>query len=181
MSIYIVYDNTTANSNFGLANLLVGAQVLTVFPLLREGGGVARRSGNRNTTKTSGPNLSAALKEVRGNQSLLGQVVAAFLDECPKLIEDAEAALSDGDMAAVWRSAHPIKCSMRLFNAQPGHLLADRLLRTKHCQDAQAQWLMTALREEFERVRGELLRLLGQYARRRAILAKITSKGFNRY
>jgi HPt (histidine-containing phosphotransfer) domain-containing protein len=61
--------------------------------------------------------LSVAMEAVQGDQVLLKELIQAFLDECPGLIEDIGGAIERRDGSALRLSAHRLKGSMRYFGA----------------------------------------------------------------
>ena len=62
-----------------------------------------------------GPDWDNILDAVDGDRELLQAVVAAFLEECPRLMQQLEDAIASQDTAIVRRVAHTIKGSVRLF------------------------------------------------------------------
>ncbi|RIK75689.1 MAG: hypothetical protein DCC68_20815 [Planctomycetota bacterium] len=61
--------------------------------------------------------LSVAMEAVQGDKGLLKELIQAFLDECPGLIEDIRGAIERRDGSALQLSAHRLKGSMRYFGA----------------------------------------------------------------
>ena len=61
---------------------------------------------------------SAALKAVRGDDRLLGTIVAAALHEIPDLLAEIRRAANGGDAKALRLAAHTLKGSIRYFGAQ---------------------------------------------------------------
>ncbi len=61
--------------------------------------------------------LSVAMEAVQGDRSLLKELIQAFLEECPGLIEDISGAIDRRDGDALRLSAHRLKGSMRYFGA----------------------------------------------------------------
>lgn len=104
--------------------------------------------------------LSVALKAVNGDEVLLRKVMAAFLDECPRLLDEIDLALKASDASAVRRAAHTIKSSMRLFSAKRGYELAYRLEKMAGDEDLKIDEPRTALRKEFERLRQQVVRFM---------------------
>jgi len=60
---------------------------------------------------------NAALETVRGDRRLLKEVVAAFLDEGSRHIDNSRRALETGDSKLLERSAHTLKSSLRYLGA----------------------------------------------------------------
>jgi HPt (histidine-containing phosphotransfer) domain-containing protein len=48
---------------------------------------------------------------------LLKEIVEAFLDECPRLLENLRESIQQGDPAVLQRAAHTLKGSMRYLGA----------------------------------------------------------------
>jgi two-component system sensor histidine kinase/response regulator len=64
---------------------------------------------------------SAAMAAVGDDRELLREVVAALVEECPRLIDEIRLAIDQGDAATLRRAAHTLKGSLRLFGAtSPG-------------------------------------------------------------
>jgi CheY-like chemotaxis protein len=61
--------------------------------------------------------LSVAMEAVQGDKTLLKEMIQAFLDECPGLIDDIHGAIDRRDGAALRLFAHRLKGSMRYFGA----------------------------------------------------------------
>ncbi|MEX2188600.1 MAG: PAS domain S-box protein [Pirellulales bacterium] len=61
--------------------------------------------------------LSVAIEAVQGDRSLLKELILAFLEECPGLIEDIRGAIERRDCDSLRLSAHRLKGSMRYFGA----------------------------------------------------------------
>ena len=61
--------------------------------------------------------LSVAMEAVQGDRALLKELIQAFLDECPGLIEDIRGAIERCDGNSLRLSAHRLKGSMRYFGA----------------------------------------------------------------
>ncbi|MBI2477249.1 MAG: response regulator [Planctomycetia bacterium] len=102
--------------------------------------------------------LSTALKAVDGDERLLREVVGAFLDECPRLLDEIDLALKTSDAPTVMRAAHTIKSSMRLFSATRAYELAYRLEMMAGAENLKIDEPLAALRQEFERLRQQVVR-----------------------
>ena len=68
-----------------------------------------------------------ALRHVGGDESLLRELAAVFLDECPKWLAAARNGLARGDAAKVNGAAHPLKGSLGTFAAASAQAAALRL------------------------------------------------------
>ncbi len=63
---------------------------------------------------------------VAGDRQLLQEVVEAFLEECPELLDQARAAVAAADAILLRRSAHTIKGIMLTLGLEmPGALAAE--------------------------------------------------------
>jgi CheY-like chemotaxis protein len=68
----------------------------------------------------------AAMSVVAGDRELLREVVEAFLEECPALLDQAKAAIAAVDSKMLRRSGHTIKGVMRTLGLQiPAELAAE--------------------------------------------------------
>jgi two-component system sensor histidine kinase/response regulator len=74
----------------------------------------ATPSARLNGTKVD---LSVAMEAVQGDRGLLKELIQAFLEECPGLIDDIHGAIERSDGNALQLSAHRLKGSMRYFGA----------------------------------------------------------------
>jgi two-component system sensor histidine kinase/response regulator len=70
---------------------------------------------------------SGLLARVGGNQKVLEEVIALFLEDCPALITAIRQALAAGDSGAVYRSAHMLKGTVGNFDADKAMGIAQRL------------------------------------------------------
>ncbi len=71
--------------------------------------------------------MEVALKAVDGDAALLTEIARIFLLESPKLMEELEGGMVQGDAPQFRRAAHTIKSGMRMFGAEAAYLLACRL------------------------------------------------------
>jgi CheY-like chemotaxis protein len=70
---------------------------------------------------------SAALAAVGDDPALLEDIVQAFLEECPTLMERVRASVESGDGPLLQTAAHTLKGSLRLFGAERAADEAERL------------------------------------------------------
>jgi CheY-like chemotaxis protein/HPt (histidine-containing phosphotransfer) domain-containing protein len=100
----------------------------------------------------------AALRTAQNDPALLKAVAQAFLEECPVLLEQLDAALCEGDADVVRRASHTLKGSMRTFspNGTTYHLAArlERLGADKQLDDGRA--VRDDLKRKLEQVAGEV-------------------------
>jgi two-component system, sensor histidine kinase and response regulator len=66
----------------------------------------------------------AAMSVVAGDRQLLQEIVEAFLEECPELIEQARVAVAAGDATQIRRAGHTLKGVMRTLGLESAALLA---------------------------------------------------------
>lgn len=65
---------------------------------------------------------NAALKSVNGHQAILDSMIAAVLDEAPKLLDQLRQAIDTSDSDVIHRASHTIKGAFRSF--QPTQLIS---------------------------------------------------------
>ncbi len=59
--------------------------------------------------------VAVALERVDGDEELLAEVIQAYLDECPQLINELQTAIDAQDSTAAQRAAHTIKGTSQIF------------------------------------------------------------------
>ncbi|MGZ6045859.1 MAG: response regulator [Isosphaeraceae bacterium] len=67
------------------------------------------------------------LAEVEGDRELLLKLIGRFLDQCPKVLSEIRASVSQRDSAMLERSSHKLKGSVSNFGARNAHEAARRL------------------------------------------------------
>jgi PAS domain S-box-containing protein len=72
-------------------------------------------------------NKSALLDRVGGDMELLGELVALFIDDCPRLLDEIREAVRLGDSETLARTAHTLKGSVGNFSAEDAFQAALRL------------------------------------------------------
>ncbi|MGQ0633884.1 MAG: response regulator [Planctomycetaceae bacterium] len=98
-----------------------------------------------------------ALDAVDGDEALLDELAAAFLEESPQLVAQMQGALARGDARSLGRAAHAIKGGLRTFGADLAHRLACQLESQAGAADlAGAETTLTELREVMREVHAEL-------------------------
>ena len=101
----------------------------------------------------------AAMQAVGGDRQLLNEVVAAFLDECPRLMAILRDTVERSEPAVLFRAAHTLKSSLRYFGAAQAYDYAYRLECLGRQGDlSSAAAILTSLEQEIRRV----LAALGQ-------------------
>jgi two-component system sensor histidine kinase/response regulator len=103
----------------------------------------------------------AAISGLGGDESLLREVIAVFLDECPKLLKELRAAVEGQDAARARLVAHTLKGSIMLFGADEIVAAAHKL--ESWGQERDLVSLRAALPEFEARLNG-LARSLGKFA-----------------
>jgi len=96
----------------------------------------------------SGPELTLdqdqILQQMGGNEETMKEVVTLFGEECPKLMQEMQTAITQQTPAALQRAAHTLKGSIQLFGADDIAALALRLetiARDENLADAQGAWM----------------------------------------
>jgi HPt (histidine-containing phosphotransfer) domain-containing protein len=97
-----------------------------------------------------------ALDRLGGDEELLTEISALFLQECPVMMERLRAAVVAGDAHAVMETAHSMKGSLATLGAEEGVLLAmdlemmgrNRALAGSREPLARLEELLIALKEE---------------------------------
>jgi len=107
-------------------------------------------------TAGAGFDRHGAVEQMGGDEELLREVVAAFLESCEDTVGRVQAAVRSGDCPALSRAAHTFKGSVATFCTGPVYELALRLER------AGRDGRIDAARQDWSRLRGELDRLLPQ-------------------
>jgi HPt (histidine-containing phosphotransfer) domain-containing protein len=64
-------------------------------------------------------NWTQSLERVDGDETLLRELAALFLEDMPTLIREMENAIASGDSGALARAAHTLKGSVANFGAEP--------------------------------------------------------------
>src|SRR5207237_1755253 len=67
------------------------------------------------------------LARVGGNRKVLEEVIALFLEDCPKLVDAIRDGIAVGDAVAVHRAAHTLKGTVGNFDAHDAMAIAQRL------------------------------------------------------
>jgi CheY-like chemotaxis protein len=99
----------------------------------------------------------AALAAVDGDRELLREVAQAFLEECPRLLDELQYALNGGDAAVVRRAAHTLKGGASTFGARAARDQSSRLEELGRLGDfSRARESLSALGEELARLNREL-------------------------
>ncbi|ANM31119.1 hypothetical protein ABI59_18390 [Acidobacteria bacterium Mor1] len=102
------------------------------------------------------------LNQTGGDQELMGEVLALFLTETPRMLEDVRAAVTSGDAGTVERTAHRLKGSLVAIAAQPA---ADEALRLetlgRQGEVASASQVLSCLEQEIDRLMPEIRQVTG--------------------
>jgi CheY-like chemotaxis protein len=95
-----------------------------------------------------------ALEVVQGDRELLRELVIAFLEECPKFVQEIHTSIDSQDYTLLHRAAHTLKGSMRYFGATDAFNYAFDLERLG------SETKIDGARQKFETLQGELDRVL---------------------
>lgn len=102
-------------------------------------------------------NLDAALRRLRGDRELLGELIRCFQEDSPKLLGRVAAAADAGDFEALCSSAHSLKGLSANFDATPTVALAAEVERAGKERDRRAASdLIPRLRAATEELAREL-------------------------
>ena len=105
----------------------------------------------------SSANLTQALVWVEEDLELLGELVAIFLQDCPKRLVDLQDAMWASDAKRVQRVAHSIKGAVSGFGANRAKQLSQQLeLMGMNSDLGKAQKVFQDLEAELQRVLAEL-------------------------
>jgi HPt (histidine-containing phosphotransfer) domain-containing protein len=103
--------------------------------------------------RTEPLDLAALLTRVENDWELLGEMIELFLDSSPRLLAEIEAGVARQDSQTVERAAHALKGAMQSMGAVPAAHAALCLEEIGRGGDmAQADELLTSLKQEFERL-----------------------------
>lgn len=103
---------------------------------------------------------TAILDRVGGDTELLGEIVALFLDDYPRLLSEIRDAFQQGDAERLEKSAHTLKGSVSNFAAEAAVQAALKLETIGRSRDvAEAPTAIMQLEKEMDRVREELVAL----------------------
>jgi CheY-like chemotaxis protein len=98
-------------------------------------------------------NWQAALATVGGDRRLLEEMVNMFLVEAPRLLAEARRSAADGDPAALRRSAHTLKASLRYIGAEMTAIRAGQLEQQATASDlANAGPRIDTLEQELQQI-----------------------------
>jgi two-component system sensor histidine kinase/response regulator len=71
--------------------------------------------------------VSAALEAVDGEREILDGMIAIFMRQTPRIVEDIDAAIAAGDASALENAAHKLKGSVAMFGARASREAAQQL------------------------------------------------------
>ena len=98
-----------------------------------------------------------ALSRVGGDEDLLREIAAIFIEEYPKTLDELRKAIADGDAATLERSAHGLKGAVANFSARSAVSLALKLENMGRARDlAQANPTLERLRQTLIALESEL-------------------------
>jgi two-component system, sensor histidine kinase and response regulator len=107
--------------------------------------------------------FSAALLWVDGDQELLTDLVAIFLEDCPKRLQELAQAAKEDNASGVRQAAHSLKGMVAGFKASSAHALAAEMeVLGKGGDLSRALGLLSTLNLEFSRVMNYLKVVTGE-------------------
>jgi HPt (histidine-containing phosphotransfer) domain-containing protein len=80
-------------------------------------------------------NFSIALEHVENDRRLLAELAAMFVQDCPRLLQEARNSIALNDCPGLERAAHTLKGRLDFFGAQRGREQAFDLERMGRTQD----------------------------------------------
>lgn len=102
------------------------------------------------------------LDRVGGDEELLREITGIFLDECPALVSEIQAAIDSGDAKKLERSAHTLKGSVANFGARAATSAAQRLESLgRKGQLEESPAAMAELLSQLQQLQPELTALAG--------------------
>jgi two-component system sensor histidine kinase/response regulator len=102
-------------------------------------------------------NWEAALEYVGGDEALLRELLAVFLEECPKWMAELERAIANRDVPGVRRTAHKTKGALVNFGAEAAGAAAAQIeTLAKSGSLAGVDTITTTLKHEVERLLPEV-------------------------
>jgi len=109
------------------------------------------------------PDLRAALEAVGGDSELLKEVVEAFLEECPLILQSSKDAVERGDAGQLARFAHTLRGAMSTLGAEEAFHEAGQLEQAaKQGRLHDAGSLIAQLEVEVERLSSLLVTFAGR-------------------
>jgi signal transduction histidine kinase/DNA-binding response OmpR family regulator len=117
----------------------------------------SERSTRPDRLKRSVVDWSKALEIVQNDCQLLTEITEAFLEECPKMMQQLHRSLAEEDGAAFQRAAHTLKGSLRYFGVSEAFDCAYELeCRGRDAQFRDASELLSTIEAELEQIETEL-------------------------
>jgi two-component system, sensor histidine kinase and response regulator len=110
-----------------LAKPIRAGKLRTVIEEVIGAPAAAGRSGATVPEAAGGFDWQAALEAVGGDQALLRELAASVVQELPRLLQQLERAVADGDAPSLRRAAHTIQGDLRIFGSTPVTRIAQRL------------------------------------------------------
>jgi HPt (histidine-containing phosphotransfer) domain-containing protein len=97
--------------------------------------------------------FSAALRWVDGDRELLTELIAIFLEDCPKRLQELAQAVKEDNASGVRQAAHSLKGMVAGFDARSAHGLAAQMEGLGKAGDlSTASGLLSTLLLEFSHV-----------------------------
>ena len=103
------------------------------------------------------------MQSAGGDEALLADLLTAFLQECPAMLEQSLAAYQKGDAATLRRAAHTLKGSLRYLGAGAAAQLATELeSAAQHTELALVVKLLPRLESEVRPLLADVRRYLSR-------------------
>lgn len=101
-----------------------------------------------------------AMKNVNGDRALLVELMQAFLDECPELLQEVRAAVDVGDAGRLYRAAHTLRGAMQTLGVTHAACLVEQLENAGRSGAPDEARLLIA---PFQQEAGDLIAYLRDY------------------
>jgi signal transduction histidine kinase/DNA-binding response OmpR family regulator/HPt (histidine-containing phosphotransfer) domain-containing protein len=120
-------ESLTFNPNLPSADCQLRLHSAIASPISNRHGPRVQPKAIESETQLTAVDRTVALATVGGDEDLLQGVIDSFLEECPTLLANLQAAVTAGDSQALVRAAHTVKGAVNLFGAQSAAHEAQRL------------------------------------------------------
>ena len=100
--------------------------------------------------------FSIALAHVEDDRQLLAELAAIFVQDCPRLMDEARKSIAMHDSSGLERTAHTLKGRLAFFGIEGARVQASNLETMGRTQD------LTGARETFETLDAEMKTILSE-------------------